>query len=331
MADISTTYLGLKLNSPIIVGSSGLTEKIDNIKQFEQLGAGAVVLKSLFEEQIINEISNDSYAGGIGIQYPEALDYIAYYSQDRIMTKYLHLINEAVNVTNIPIIASINCISPNRWIDYAAEIEKAGAHAIELNIFVLPSDPSMSGKENEQMLFDVISAISKIVSIPVSIKISYYFSALAKTVVELSWTGVKGIVMFNRFFSPDIDIENMVVKPSNIFSHPDEINHSLRWVAMLSDRVRCDICASTGVHDGTGAIKQMLAGAKAVQVASTLYIHGVDRVKTINREIDYWMDSKGFKSTSELIGKLSIRNSENPAAYERVQFMKHFAGIEQVD
>ncbi len=329
MADFSTTYLGLKLKSPIIVGSCGLTNKIENIKKFEQLGAGAVVLKSLFEEQIRSEIAQDSYSGGVGIQYPEALDYISYYSQDHIMSKYLDLIHESVSATQIPIIASINCISPNQWIDYAEDIERAGAHAIELNLFVLPSDPSMSGNNNEQILLDVINAVLKKVHIPVSVKVSYYFSSLSKTLIELSWTGVKGIVMFNRFYSPDIDIHNLTVKPSFIFSHPEEITHSLRWVAMLSERLHCDTCASTGVHDGTGAIKQLLAGAKAVQVASTLYKNGFERIKSMNQEIASWMDTMGFNTTDDFIGKLSIRNTDNPAAYERVQFMKHFANIEQ--
>lgn len=328
MANISTTYMGLKLTSPVIVASSGLTNKLENIKTFERLGAGAVVLKSLFEEQIRQVISNHIISDRSNLIYPEAFDYISNYSRDQQVSRYLELINDAGKQCNIPIIASVNCISSIEWTTYAKQFEDAGAHAIELNIFVLPSDPSISGEQNEQIYFDIISQVISQVKIPVSVKISYYFSSLAKTARELSWTGIKGLVMFNRFYSPDIDIDNMKVISSNIFSTPEEITTSLRWVAMLSDRLHCDVCASTGVHDGNGLIKQLLAGAKAVQVASTLYKNGYERIATMNNELKNWMIANRYRNTDDFIGLLSQKKDFNPAALERVQFMKYFAGIE---
>jgi dihydroorotate dehydrogenase (fumarate) len=328
MANISTTYMGLKLASPVIVASSGLTNKLDNIKTFERLGAGAVVLKSLFEEQIRQVISNHISSDHSNLIYPEAFDYISNYSRDEQVSKYLDLIYEAGKQSSIPVIASVNCVSSLEWTTYARQFEDAGAHAIELNIFVLPSDPSVSGDQNEQVYFDIISQVLAQVKIPVSVKISYYFSSLAKTARELSWTGIKGLVMFNRFYSPDIDIDNMKVISSNIFSSPEEITTSLRWVAMLSDRLHCDVCASTGVHDGNGLIKQLLAGAKAVQVASTLYKNGYERIASMNNELKNWMIANNYRNTSDFIGILSQKKDFNPAALERVQFMKYFAGIE---
>lgn len=328
MADISTNYMGLILKSPVIVGSSGLTNKLDNLKTFERLGAGAIVLKSLFEEQIRQEINQHVLQQQSNLQYPEAYDYIANYSREQHVDNYLELIRQASSACDIPIIASVNCISTDEWISYANKFEEAGAAAIELNVFVLPSDPSMNSSKNEQQYFDIVNKVLDAVTIPVSIKISYYFSALAKTVIELSWSGIKGIVMFNRFYSPDIDIDEMKVVSSNVFSSPDEITTSLRWVAMLSKRMQCDVCASTGIHDGSGAIKQMLAGAKAVQVVSTLYKNGFERITRINVEMERWMIKNNFHHTSEFIGALGMAQNDNPASFERVQFMKYFSGIE---
>jgi dihydroorotate dehydrogenase (fumarate) len=328
MINIGSTYLGLSLKSPVIVGSSGLTNKIENIIEFEKLGAGAVVLKSLFEEQIRHEIARDTNNDSLVTQYPEALDYISQYTRELQVEKYLELISLASKTVDIPIIASINCITTDEWTSYAKKIEDAGAHAIELNIFILPSDPTVEGSFNEKKYFEILNKVTQIVQIPVAIKLSYYFSSLAKTALELSWSGAKGIVMFNRFYSPDIDIHSMKVISSNVFSSPEEITTSLRWVAMLSNRLHCDTCASTGVHDGTGLIKQLLAGAKAVQVVSTLYKNGFQRITSMNTELRSWMQANNFENTSEFIGKLSFKKTDNPAAYERVQFMKYFSGIE---
>ncbi len=328
MADLRTNYMGLELKNPIIVGSSGLTNTVEKVKEIEKLGAGAVVLKSLFEEQINFQVHKSVSQSDSMYGYPEAEDYISNYTRDNSVSEYLELIKNCKGSVDIPIIASINCVSSSEWISFARKIQEAGADALELNIFILPSDPKRNAEQNEQVYFDVAMAIIKEVSIPVALKISYYFSGIAKTALKLSWTGIKGMVLFNRFFSPDIDIDKFEVTASHVFSTPEEIAISLRWVAMLSDRLHCDIAASTGVHDGAGMVKQLLAGAKAVQITSTLYKNGTGVIPDMIKFVDEWMDKHEFKTTDDFIGKMSFKETENPAAYERVQFMKHFAGIE---
>jgi dihydroorotate dehydrogenase (fumarate) len=328
MADISTTYMGLTLKSPIIVGSSGLTNSVDNIKKIEENGAGAVVLKSLFEEQILQQ-ANSTFSEGDGANtYPEAQDYIMNYTRDNDVDNYLKLIREAKAAVKIPIIASINCISSSEWISFATKIEEAGADGLELNVFIMPSDTKQNSTVNEKVYFDVVEKIKKVVKIPIALKISSYFSALAQTALQLSWTGISGLVLFNRFFSPDIDIDKFEVKPTNVFSSPDEIANSLRWVAMLSDRLHCDIAASTGVHNGVGLIKQLLAGAKAVQISSVLYNNGFGEIAKMNKVLADWMTKHEFAELNAFMGKMSLKKAENPAAYSRVQFMKYFSGIE---
>jgi len=320
--------MGIKLKNPLIVGSSGLTNSVENIIQIEKNGAAAVVLKSLFEEQISHSASSTLMNNEYGNYYPEAEDYIKHYTRKADVERYLELIKDAKSKVDIPIIASVNCVSNTEWVEFAKKIEEAGADGLELNVFVLPSDIKKSAKENEIIYFDIVNTIKKVVKIPVALKISYYFSALAKTINELSFTNIDALVLFNRFYSPDFDIESLEVKPSYIFSNPSDLSLSLRWVAMLSDNVNCDIAASTGVHDGRAMIKQLLAGAKAVQIASVLYKKGFKEIGSMLETLEDWMDRKNFTKIDDFIGRLSVKSGENPAAYERVQFMKHFSGIE---
>jgi len=320
--------MGFRLKNPIIAGSSGLNKSVENLQNLEKHGAAAIVLKSLFEEQIMHKISNVLNGESQAFSYTEANDYISNYTREKDVSDYLHLIEAGKAAVNIPIIASINCISASEWITFAKKIENAGADGLELNIFILPSDPKRDGLQNEQVYFDIVTEVMRQVSIPVAVKISYYFSGLAKTALKLSWTGIAGMVLFNRFFSPDIDIDKFEVVSTHVFSTKDELSTSLRWVAMLSDRLHCDIAASTGIHDGTAVVKQLLAGAKAVQIASVLYKHGFGAIGEMTNFLSNWMDKHDLKTTNEFIGRLSVKKAENPAAYERVQFMKHFAGIE---
>jgi len=328
MANLSTSYMGFELKNPLIVGSSGLTNSVENIKEIEKNGAAAVVLKSLFEEQINHLINKSMHNNADNFAYPEAEDYISNYTKSKDVDDYLALIKGAKEAVDIPIIASINCVSSTDWISFANKIQNAGADGLELNIFLLPSDPKRDATQNEAMYFDIIEKVKKELTIPVAIKISPYFSGLANMALKLSWTGIKGMVLFNRFFSPDIDIDSFKVTSTNVFSHPDELSLSLRWVAMLSSRLHCDVAASTGIHDGTAMIKQLLAGAKAVQIASVLYKKDFSQIGTMLKDLETWMDKHNFKSTSDFIGKMSIKEVENPASFERVQFMKHFSGIE---
>ncbi|MCB2207486.1 MAG: dihydroorotate dehydrogenase-like protein [Bacteroidetes bacterium] len=328
MVNLEVSYMGLKLKNPIIVGSSGLTNSVENIIEIAKHGAGAVVLKSLFEEQIKHAASSTIVQNEFGNSYPEAEDYIRNYTREKDVANYLQLIEDSKKAVDIPIIASINCFSDTEWITFAKQIESSGADALELNVFVLPSNPDRDGSQNEAVYFDIIQKILEVVHIPVALKISYYFSSLAKTITKLSWTGVKGIVLFNRFFSPDIDIENLEVKTTNVFSTPSELAISLRWIAMMSAHVSCDLAASTGVHDGKALIKQLLAGAKAVQIASVLYKKGFKEIGLMLETLENWMERKNYSRLDQFVGKMSIAETENPAAYERVQFMKHFSGIE---
>ncbi|HOI31451.1 MAG: dihydroorotate dehydrogenase-like protein [Bacteroidales bacterium] len=328
MVNLSTTYMGLKLKNPIIVGSSGLTNSVENIKEAAANGAAAVVLKSLFEEQIKHSASHTIIQDTHSNYYPEAEDYIRNYTRHNDVDRYLNLIRDAKQAVDIPIIASINCVSDQEWIEFATKIEEAGADGLELNMFILPSDPHHNSEYNENIYFEVLRKLTKLVKIPVSLKISYYFSSLSKMVLRLSWTGISGLVFFNRFFSPDIDIDKFEIKASSVFSHPEEIAISLRWVAMMSTKVHCDIAASTGIHDGKAVIKQLLAGARAVQIASVLYKKGFQEIGIMLNELETWMTKHNFKSTDDFIGRMSVKEADNPAAYERVQFMKHFSGIE---
>ncbi|MGM0572777.1 MAG: dihydroorotate dehydrogenase-like protein [Bacteroidota bacterium] len=328
MTDLSTSYMGLQLSSPLIVGSSGLTKNIKNLEVFEQNGAGAVVLKSLFEEQIKFEVRKVFSYEESQSAYTEAEDYIRNYAREHTLDEYLNLIQDAKKKLSIPVIASINCTSAQEWPAFARNIEKAGADALELNVFLLPADPSQNAADYEKRYFEIVENVKKEISIPISLKISSYFSGLAGMIKQLSWSGVQGIVLFNRFFNPDIDINKQTIKASNLYSNPSEISNSLRWIAILSDNVKTDLCASTGIHDSDGVIKQLMAGAKAVQLCSALYIHGNDYLGTVHKGLIDWMEKNGHKRISDFQGVMSQKMSRNPAAYLRVQFMKHFAGIE---
>lgn len=326
MIDLSTKYLGLNLRNPIIVGSSGLTNSVEDILNLEKYGAGAVILKSLFEEEIILELEeNRQQMNKPGTVYPEMFDFFDYDTVEDSVSKYLNMIEELKKKASIPIIPSINCVSANEWTAFAKQLQSAGADAIELNLFILPSDFSRSGIENEKIYFDVIEKVKKEVTIPVSLKISYYFSNLGMTIQKLSETNIDGLVLFNRFYSPDFDIDNFRVVPTNVLSNPGDLSISLRWIAIMAERVKCDLAASTGVHNGPAVIKQLLAGANAVQMVSSLYNNGPEFLQTTLKAIEIWMEDHEYTSIDEFRGKMSQAQSNNPAAYERVQFMKYFA------
>jgi dihydroorotate dehydrogenase (fumarate) len=326
MVDLSTEYLGMKLKNPVIAGSSGLTNSVKSIKELEENGAGAVVLKSIFEEEIAFEyedILKEAESKGYNL---DQFDYYDYKIKEDNIDKYTTLINESKKNVSIPVIASVNCVYSHEWLAFASQLEKAGADALELNMFFLPSDFERTSEEKEKAYFQIIEQVQKAVSLPIALKISYYFSNLGPMIQKLSNTGISGLVLFNRFFSPDFDIDKFEVKSSNLFSAPSDLSISLRWVAIMAARVNCDLAASTGVHDGVALIKQLLAGADAVQVASTLYENGKGRIGEMLKTLEEWMEGKGYGSLSDFKGKMSQAKSSNPAAFERVQFMKYFGG-----
>ncbi|HRY98750.1 MAG TPA: dihydroorotate dehydrogenase-like protein [Bacteroidales bacterium] len=323
--DLSTTYLGLKLKNPLIAGSSGLTNSLDDLKKIEAQGAAAVVLKSIFEEEIVMELEETfSQMSSQGFIYPETMEYFDYDSIEDTLSRYLKLISDAKKELSIPVIASINCVTAQKWTTFAHDIQEAGADAIELNAFILPSDFNRSTEDFEQVYFDIVSEVKKQVSIPVSLKVGYFFSNLGPFLQKLSHSGVDGLVLFNRFYHPDVDIDKMIITASNVLSSPDELSTSLRWIAILSERVGCDLAASTGIHDGGAIVKQILAGAQAVQVASALYKNGFGHIEQMLSQLEDWMEAHDYHSLDRFRGKLSQSRSKNPAAYERVQFMKYF-------
>ncbi len=327
--DISTNYMGLSLRSPIIAGSCGLTNSLENLKALENAGVGAIVIKSIFEEEISYEVSKMSKTVSESSQYyQDAYDYIKNYTTENRLEKYLNFIKKAKNELKTPIIASINCVSFSDWISFIKKIQDAGADAIELNIFELPANVNLSYEDVERLFFDTVAAIRKTMDIPVAIKTGCYFTDMAKFMQRLSWTGIKSLVLFNRFFNPDIDIENLTYKPAKIYSDPSELSQTLRWTAILSKLIKCDLSASTGVKNGEDVVKLLLAGAQTVQVASCLYEKGLDYVKTMNSELIDWMESKNLQNINSFRGKMALIGSENPSAILRTQFMKHFSGIE---
>jgi len=322
MSTIGTSYLGLELRSPVIAGSSNFTSSVESIKEAEAAGAGAVVLKSLFEEQIVSQAATLSS----GEVYPEADDYLSYYTRTNSVESYLTLIARARKTVSIPIIASINCFSEKGWTDFAVQVEKAGAHAIEVNLFFMPVDMNQTGTKAEAAYFKIIDELRKKLTIPVSVKIGFRFSNLLNVAWQMHNHGAKGIVLFNRFYEPDIDINNMNVIPAPVLSNPAEKRYVLRWIGMVSAlNIGMDISASTGVHTGEDAIKYLLAGATTVQVCSALYKRGFTVITEINQALHKWMNDKEFTRISDFRGKLNYRNIENPSLFERSQFMKHYS------
>jgi dihydroorotate dehydrogenase (fumarate) len=325
MADLSTNYLGLQLKNPIVVGSSGLTDSVAKIKNLEAMGAGAVVLKSLFEEEIIMEMEETIHSmTNRHFVFPETMDYMETIVKEDILTNYLELIAGAKKAVQIPVIASINCVSSQKWTNFAKEIEKAGADALELNLFFLPTDNQRGEKELTEATLEIIAKVKESIKIPIALKISPYQTNMIQHVEQMDQAGVQGIVLFNRSWMPDIDINNFVLTSGFVLSSPSDLGNTLRWVSIISGRVICDVAASTGVHDSAGLIKQLLAGAQVVQVVSTLYHNDLNTIGKMTNELSQWMDENEFESIGDFRGRLSRANSGNPAAWERVQFMKHF-------
>jgi dihydroorotate dehydrogenase (fumarate) len=344
MENLHTTYLGLKLKNPLIAGSCGLTNSLSNIKELAKKGVGAIVIKSLFEEQIHIEAEKVIKNGTEGVStfshapdtilsrriydYDEAYSYIYDFAKRNTLGKYLYFLDEAKKAVDVPVIASINCVSNQDWHSFAKKIEETGVDALELNIYILPSDWRRTSEDNEKIYYDIIREVRNYVNLPISVKIGYYFSSLAQSVKKLSESGIKGLVLFNRPYNTDIDIDKIDLSHGPIYSTPEEFTHTLRWMSILSGHVSCDLSASTGIHDYKSFIKQLLAGATTVQIASALYKEGFEVIPDILKHTALWMKKHEFNSVDDFRGKLSKTNLENPAAIERVQFMKLYSGVE---
>jgi dihydroorotate dehydrogenase (fumarate) len=326
MADLSTTYMGIPMKNPIIVSSSPLTANFKGVKRCEDAGAGGVILKSLFEEQISHDASR--MIGGLDFDaHADAYDFLQSTSADYYLNEYLGLVEEAKKSLSIPVIASVNCVSDGSWTEYAQRFEAVGADGLELNIFIIPANAKVKGEEIEKQYLSIIKKIQKKTSLPISVKLGPHFSGLANIISLLSDSGVKGITLFNRFYRPDIDIEQLSLSAGPVRSVPEEMGQVLQWVALMSGEITSDISASTGVHDGAAVVKQLLAGAKSVQVCSTLLEHGMDKVDKMLQFLSSWMDSKGYKNIADFNGMLCQENSSHPEAYERSQYVKALVGI----
>lgn len=332
MADIQCSYMGLNLRSPLIASSSGLTDNFQNLKRLEEYGVGAVVLKSLFEEEIVLEKeANLSQMSSPGVSYPETLEFYDYLDtvEHESTQKYLDLIYKAKKELSIPVIPSINCVTANQWTYFPKQLQEAGADAIELNIFIMPSDLNTTRADNEKTYFEIITEVKKQVTIPVALKISSYFSDLAIMLKRFCDSGIDSLVLFNRFYSPDIDIDTLEVTSGNVLSNQADFVNSLRWIVIMRNLVSCDLAASTGVHDGRTMIKMLLGGATAVQVTSAFYKNGIDYASTMLKDLTTWMDSKKYNKIDDFRGLLSQFETGNPSAFQRVQFMKYFRGYQK--
>jgi len=324
-----STYMGLKLNSPIVVSACPLSEQTDNIVKMEDNGAGAVVLFSLFEEQIRKEearfkvvMSETTYS------FAEALDYFPNLDDFNVGTdEYLENIRKAKEKVNIPIIGSLNGITTEGWIDYSKLIEQAGADGIEVNIFFIPGDIAMSSSEVEHRYLNIIESIRQTVKIPVAVKLNPYFSAMGNMSLRMKKAGADALVLFNRFYQPDFDINELVIKTDLHYSESSEIRLPLLWIALLYGKVNLSLAATTGVQSAVEVIKYILAGADVVMTASSLYKNGIPYLKTMNKELQDWMYMMGFESIDSFKGSMSQQHISDPTAYERANYIKILEGV----
>ncbi len=324
MAKLHVEYAGLKLRNPIIISSSGLTSSIDRIKKLDNLGAGAIVLKSLFEEQIKFESGKLTE----GTDYPEAYDYVKNYTRDNSLSEYLSLIREAKKAVHIPVIASINCVSAGEWLDFAKKIEDAGADALEVNIFYMPNDKNRESKRYEEVYFNILSKVKELISIPLIFKIGAHFTNPTHFVNQLYYRKADAVVLFNRFYAPDIDLNEMSFTSADVLSSPSDLRNTFRWVGIISSEVdKLHLSASTGVHSGEAAVKLLLAGAQTVQVCSVLYKNGIEYLTEIIDKLESWMLKKNYKTIDDFRGKMNYSNIKDPSVYERAQFMKYFSNL----
>ncbi len=316
--------MGLKLKNPIIVSSSGLTNSVKDIIALEEKGAAAIVTKSLFEEEIILETEeNLNKMHASGFVYPETTEYFDFDRMEDTVSNYLKFLSDSKKSVKIPIIASINCVTAEGWTDFTKRIEDTGVDGLELNVFNLPVNFNDANASNDKVYSDVIEKITKVSKLPLSLKIGSYHSNLGYFIKHISQSPTKAIVLFNRFYNPDFDIHTLQFTSSNVLSTPAEAANSLRWIAIMANRVSCDLSASTGIHDGTAVIKQLLAGAKTVQLCSTLYKNGNDQINLFLAELEKWMKENDYNTIDEFRGKMSQSKTFDPKVFERVQFMKY--------
>jgi len=328
--DITTKYLGMELRSPLVVSASPLTEDVVNFKKMEDAGAGAVVMHSLFEEQITLEEKALHFSATEGDNlYAESTSFFPNVDEYRLgPDEYLNLIKKAKDVVSIPVIASLNGTSLGGWTKFASKMEEAGADAIELNDYFIPTDPNKSGAEIEEMYIQTLKAVKEAVKIPIALKLSPFFSNMAYMAKKFDEAGADALVLFNRFYQPDIDLENLEVKPHIELSSPYSGRLSLTWIGILKGKIKADLAATRGVHTGKDAIKMLMAGANVAMTCSALLKNGIDHLKTMEEQMVKWLEEKEYESVKQMIGSMSQDKVSDQSSFERAQYMKALVGYQ---
>ena len=324
MSDLSTSYLGLSLKNPLVVSPSPLCEDLGAIRKMEDAGASAVVLHSLFEEQLtLNSQDLDRFLTSGTESFAEALSYFPDMGQFKLGPEaYLEHIQKAKKAVKIPIIGSLNGVSTGGWVSYAKKIEQAGADALELNVYYIATDPDMSGPQVEQMYADLVRDVRGSLKIPIAVKLGPYFSSMASVARRLDQAGANGLVLFNRFYQPDFDLEKLEVTPNLNLSRSEELRLRLCWVAILSGRIKADMAITGGVHTAEDVIKSMMAGAKVAMMTSALLKNGIEHLKTVREGVEAWMEKHEYASIRQMQGSMSQKSVAEPAAFVRANYMK---------
>ncbi len=322
--DLSTTYLGLRLKNPLVPSASPFSRTLDSMKRLEESGASAIVMYSLFEEQIEHEEAELHHYATYGSQsYAEALTYFPEVEEYNLVPdEYVELVRKAVEQLEIPVIGSLNGISAGGWINYAKMIEEAGADALELNVYYIPTDPALSAEDVELRYIDILRAVKESVKIPVAVKLSPYFSSMTNMAQRLVNAGADGLVLFNRFYQPDIDLDELDVKPQVQLSDSSASRLSMRWIAILHGKIKASLAATSGIHTAEDALKLLMAGADVTMMCSALLKHGPEHIARVLLSMEQWMADKEYTSVSQLKGSMSHRSVAQPSAFERANYMK---------
>lgn len=323
MADLSTTYMGVALKNPLIVAASSISNYVDKVKKAEEVGAGALVIRSLFEEQIqYDEMTMQDFIERAAYVSPEIQSPFYPPVESGGPREHLMWVEKTRRAVDIPIFASLNAVSPGAWVDYAKQLEETGVAGLEINYYVVATDPNVPGTELEQNLFDIVASVTEAVSVPVAVKLSPYYSSVPYVVKQLEERGAKAVVMFNRFLQPDIDIDDEALTNSMSYSSPSEMKVPLRWTALLYGRTGMDLALNTGVHSGKDVAKAVLAGASVVQCASALLDNGLPYISTMLMDLQSWMELKDYESLDEFRGKVSQKSVDDAFGFERAQYMQ---------
>lgn len=322
--DLTTKYLGLELNNPVVPSASPLSENLDTIREIEDMGAGALVMHSLFEEQINQESKElDHYLNFGSESFAEALSYFPEMDEYRVgPDEYLEHIRQAKESVDMPIIGSLNGVSTGGWTEYAKKIQEAGADALELNIYYIPTNPAMGAEDVEDMYLDVVREVKESIKIPVAVKLSPFFSSIPNIALRMANAGADGLVLFNRFYQPDLDLETLEVTPHLVLSNSFDLRLPMRWIAILYDQVPLDFALTSGVHTHEDVIKGLLSGAKVTMLASELLMNGIQRIREILLDMTTWLEENDYESVSQMRGSMSQANVAEPAAFERANYMK---------